>query len=245
MVAILRSEILVNSWFKAGAAATLLLAATTCLAAFDATPPKGVDLSGHWQVNTALSDDPEKMLQQRMDEDRKRYEQWMRKARENNPLGIPPLDESPPQPAAGAEPAPAPTANRPEQRPRNRRDEELRKMLGISDTLDITQSGAKIDIVSAVDSRRFEAGTRSQVSMPQGELADSRVGWDGQWFVIERRARRGPRMVEKYRLLKNGQLESQLAWSGDSPLAGMKVRRIYDRVVGKVAPPNPELGPVK
>lgn len=244
MGAILRSEILVNSWFKASAAAAALLAATVCLAAFDAAPPKGVDLSGHWRVNTALSDDPEKMLQQRIDEDRKRYEQWMRKARENNPLGIPPLDE-PPAPTAGTEAAPPPAANPPAQRSRNRRDEELRKMLGISDTLDITQSGAKVDIVSAVDSRRFEAGTRSQVSMPQGELADSQVGWDGQWFVIERRARRGPRMVEKYRLLKNGQLESQLAWSGDSPLAGMKVRRIYDRIVGNLAPPNPALGPVK
>jgi hypothetical protein len=97
-----------------------------------------------------------------------------------------------------------------------------------------------------VDSRRFEAGSRSQVSMPQGELADSDVGWDGEWFVIERRASRGPRVIEKYRWLKKtDQLESRLAWSGDSPLAGIKVKRIYDRVVGAVAPPNAELGPVK
>lgn len=233
-----------NSRFRAGAAAlgaSLLLLASTAFAAYDAASSQGVSLSGHWRLNAALSDDAEKMLQQRLEEERREREKWLRKAREQNPLGLPPLGE--PEPQA----APAPAADRPPQRQRNRRDEELHKMLGISDTLVITQSGAKIDIVSQVDSRRFEAGTRSQVSLPQGELADSDVGWDGQWLVIERKARKGPRVVEKYRWLqKTDQLESMLAWSGESPLAGIKVRRIYERVVDSVAPPDdPARGPVK
>lgn len=220
------------------------LLASTVFAAYDAASSQGVNLSGHWKLNAALSDDAEKMLQQRLDEERREREKWLRKAREQNPLGLPPLGE--PEPQAGSQTAPAPATGRPPQRQRNRRDEELRQMLGISDTLVITQSGARIDIVSQLDSRRFEAGTRSQVSMPQGELADSRVGWDGQWFVIERKASRGPRVVEKYRWLKKtDQLESMLAWSGESPLAGIKVRRIYDRIVGSVAPPDPARGPVK
>ena len=119
-------------------------------------------------------------------------------------------------------------------------------MLGISDTLQITQSGATIDIVSQVDTRRFEAGSRSQVSMPSGELADSAVGWEGPWFVIERRAKRGPRVIEKYRWLKKtDQLESQLAWGGESPLAGITVHRIYDRMLTAPPPPDPDSGPVR
>lgn len=232
--------------FKAGATglgASLLLLASCASASFGVVSPQGVDLSGHWRLNAALSDDAEKMLQQRMDEERREREKWLRRAREENVLRLPPLGE--PGPEAGAAGSAAP-ANRPAQQRRNREDMELRKMLGISDTLAITQSGAKIDIISQVESRRFEAGSQSQVSLPQGDLADSSVGWDGQWFVIERKARKGPRVVEKYRWLKKtDQLESQLAWSGDSPLAGIKVRRVYDRVIGDIPPPDPAKGPYR
>jgi len=221
-----------------------LLLGSTAVAGYDATSHQGVSLSGHWRLNTALSDDAEQMLQQRMEEERKEREKWLKRARQENPLGLPPLGEPMPESDTAAPATPAPNPQM--QGRRKRRDDELRRMLGISDTLAITQSGAIIDIESQVDSRRFEAGSRSQVSMPQGELADSAVGWDGQWFVIERNARKGPRVVEKYRWLKKtDQLESLLAWSGDSPLAGIKVRRIYDRVVGDVPPPDPAKGPYR
>lgn len=224
-----------------GLGASLVLLASCASASFDVVSPQGVDLSGHWRLNAALSDDAEKMLQERMDEERRERDKWLRRARENNVLGLPPLGEPEPGAEGGAAPA-----NRPAQQRRNRRDVELRKMLGISDTLAIKQSGAKIDIISQVDSRRFEAGTQSQVSLPQGELADSSVGWDGQWFVIERKSRKGPRVVEKYRWLKKtDQLESQLAWSGESPLAGINVRRVYDRVIGDIPPPDPAKGPYR
>lgn len=227
-----------------GLAASLLLLGSTAFAAYDAVSPKGVDLTGHWKLNAALSDDAEKMLQQRLDQERKEREKWLRRMREDNVLGLPPLGEPGPEPAAEGSSAAPP--NQPARQRRNRRDAQLRAMLGISDTLAITQAGAKIDIVSQVDSRRFEAGSRSQVSMPQGELADSRVGWDGQWFVIDRKASKGPRVVEKYRWLKKtDQLESLLAWSGDSPLAGIKVKRVYDRVIGDVPPPDPANGPYR
>ncbi len=65
--------------------------------------------------------------------------------------------------------------------------------------------------------------------MPEGQLADSWVGWDGEWFIIERKVRSGPRALEKFRLTKTGQLEYMMKWSGDSELSGIKVRRLYDR----------------
>ena len=127
-----------------------------------------------------------------------------------------------------------------------RREENLHKMLAISDTLAIRQAGATLDIVTAVEARRVVAGSRTQVSLPEGELADSNVGWDGQWFVIDRRVRGGSRVLEKYRLVpKTGQLEYEMKWSGDSEIAGMKVRRVFDRVTVAPLPADPAAGPVK
>lgn len=217
----------------------MLLLAPPAFAAYKATSSKNVDLSGRWQLNAALSDDAEALLQQRLERERKERAVWEKRARDAGMLMLPPDQAADDAPAA-------PPRDRSRRSARERYLDTLRQMLGISSTLEIKQSGANLQIVSEVDSRSFEAGTRSQVSMPQGELADSDVGWDGEWFVIERKVSRGPRMVEKYRWLKKtDQLESRLAWSGDSPLAGIKVRRIYDRVIGAVVPPNADLGPVK
>lgn len=214
------------------------------MARYSAAPPKGVDLSGNWQVNVARSDDAERLLQERLDELRKQYERWMRDARRTDALGIPPLGM--PQPPPEEEAVTAPPKNQPPQKRTPRRNDNLRRMLNVSDTLVITQTGATIDIVSELDNRRFQAGSESQVSMPTGELADSTIGWDGQWFVIERKARRGPRVIEKYRWLKKtDQLESELKWSGDTLLSGIKVHRIYDRMQSAPPAPDPNAGPIR
>ena len=243
------------------AGALLVLAQWPALAAYDAVSKQNVDLSGHWKLNAAASDDAEAMMQKRIAEEAKRRAAYMKRAREEGAFWLPPPEppgepegEGPPGDKSDAKPSPKaggePTAStgRPGERPRgrSRRYDGLRQMLGITNTLDITQSGTKVDIVSQMESRRFEAGVDSQVSMLSGELADSHVGWDGQWFVIERKASGGPRVTEKYRLLKKtDQLESVIAWGGDSPLAGIKVHRLFDRGVADTTPPNPDEGPIR
>jgi hypothetical protein len=226
------------------AGAILLCFAQVSFASYSAAAPKGVDLTGNWQVNAAKSDDAEQLLQDRLDELRKQHERWMRNARRTDPLGIPPLGMPLPPPEEDA--VVAPPKNQPPQKRTPRRNDNLRRMLNISDTLIVTQTGATIDIVSELDERRFQAGSESQVSMPTGELADSTIGWDGQWFVIERRARRGPRVTEKYRWLKKtDQLESEVSWSGDTLLSGIEVHRIYDRMASAPPAPDPNAGPVR
>lgn len=74
-----------------GLGASLVLLASCASASFDVVSPQGVDLSGHWRLNAALSDDAEKMLQERMDEERRERDKWLRRARENNVLGLPPV----------------------------------------------------------------------------------------------------------------------------------------------------------
>ena len=122
--------------------------------------------------------------------------------------------------------------------------ERPRRMLNITETLRIEQQGSRIELASAAETRRVTAGERSQVSMPQGGLADSKVGWDGEWLVIDRSVRDGPRVVERFRLLKNGRLEYRMAWSGDTELSGLSVRRIFHR--STPAPnPDPAVGPIR
>ncbi|HMN44008.1 MAG TPA: hypothetical protein PKE27_05520 [Povalibacter sp.] len=238
---------MIHSRFSPGIAASvgalLLCFSQTTFAAYGAAAPKGVDLSGNWQINAARSDDAEALLQERLDELRTQHERWMRDARRTDPLGIPPLGMPLPPPEDDARKAPPPD---PSQKRKPRPNDNLRRMLNISDTLVITQAGATIDIRSQLDTRRFEAGSQSQVSMPQGELADSSIGWDGQWFVIDRKARKGPRVTERYRWLpKTDQLESEIKWGGDTLLSGIKVHRIYDRMTSAPPAPDPEAGPVR
>ncbi len=208
-------------------------------AAFDAVPSRSVDLSGRWKLNTALSDDAEHMLEERQRLERERYMKWRKQQERMYPPGAPPPIEVD-GPATPREPSPSRRASM------KRRQENLYRMLAISDTLEIRQDGATVEIVSAVESRRVVGGSRTQVSMPEGQLADSKVGWDGQWFIIDRRVRGGPHVVEKYRLVpKTGQLEYQMAWSGDNELAGMKIKRVFDRVIATPPPADPAAGPVR
>jgi hypothetical protein len=221
-----------------------LLFVCSCCAAFaaaalDAVPSRAVDLSGSWKLNAAQSDDVEHMLEELQRKQREQYMKWRREQERMYPPNAPPPID--------VEGSATPRGPSPSRRASIKRHQEmLEQMLAISDTLVIHQEGTTLDILSAVDSRRVVAGSRTQVSLPGGELADSKVGWDGQSFVIDRSASHGPRVVEKYRLTpKTGQLEYEMKWSGDSEIAGMKVRRVFDRVTVAPLPADPAAGPIR
>jgi hypothetical protein len=125
---------------------------------------------------------------------------------------------------------------------------QLQRALELYSVLEIKQSdaGAQLEIRGDGNQRRFTSGG-SAMSMPGGQLADAQVGWDGDAFVIERKVRRGPRVVERYQLLKKtGQLQAVIRWGGpsDDLLSGVKIKRIFDRAEGTQPPPDPEVGPV-
>ena len=222
---------------------SLLVVCSCCAAcaaaALDAAPSRPVDLSGSWKLNAALSDDAEHMLEELQRRQHEQYMKWRRAQERAYPTNAPP-----PIDIYGTATPRGPSPSR--RASMKQHQEILQKMLAISDTLVIHQEGSTFDFLSAVDSRRVVAGSRTQVSLPEGELADSKVGWDGQWFVIDRSARQGPRVVEKYRLVpKTGQLEYEMKWSGDTEVAGMKIRRVFDRVTVVPLPPDPAAGPVR
>jgi hypothetical protein len=213
--------------------------AVSTAAALDAVPSRPVDLSGSWKLNTAQSDDAEHMLEELQRRQREQYMKWRRAQERAYPSNAPPpIDVD----GTGAARGPSPSRRA----SIKRHQEMLQQMLAISDTLVIHQEGATFDILSAVDSRRVVAGERTQVSLPGGELADSKVGWDGQWFVIDRYARQGPHVLERYRLVpKTGQLEYEMKWSGETEIAGMKIKRVFDRVTVVPLPADPAAGPVR
>jgi hypothetical protein len=218
----------------------IVLVANIASAALAPNPSRETHIDGEWKLNASSSDDAEKILDERLKRERERMMRMMREMDRRNPMGLPPPD------AARDLPPPSDDARA---RMRRRREEEQHlqhKLLAISDWLKIKQGPSAIEFSSAVDQRHLEPGTRSQVSMPEGELADAEVGWQGDTLIIARETREGPDVLERIRWLKaTDQLEYRLAVSGDSELAGIKQRRIYDRVVTAAPTRNPSNGPVR
>lgn len=226
------------NWLLAG---VLIAMGAVAHAAFDAESSRGVDLSGRWILNEALSDDPEAMLAERQEEERHRMEKRRREIERSRPPGMPPPIDSDQASVQASEAVRRPGSRHIRQR---RHDENLRRMLGITRLLVIQQSQRQMQVESVQETRRFIAGSRSQVSMPQGQLADAQVGWSGEWFVVDRQVSRGPRVEEKFRILpKTGQLEYQMTWRGNTELSGMKVRRIFDRETAEASMARPGVGP--
>lgn len=217
-------------WFAAVSANADLLSA----------PKRESHIEGEWKLNAQLSDDAQKALAERLKREHERMAHMMRDMDRRNPLGLPPLD-------AGRDLPPPSDDARARMRRRHAEEEEIHhRLLAISDWLTIKQDSAAIELVNAVEQRHLEAGTRSQVSMPSGELADEKVGWDGDTLVIDRETREGPDIVERFRWLKaTDQLEYRLAVSGDTELAGIKLKRIYDRGAAPAPPANPVIGPTR
>src|SRR5262245_31002761 len=210
---------------------------TASAAAADAAEP-AAHLLGRWQLNRAASDDAEKLLAERIERIRAERARWLERQRRTEPRDVPDEENETPPP-----PPPDRYARRREQ------EERVHRMLGFTDTLALSAPRANaIDIRSDMESRRVEPGARSQVSLPEGELADSTVTASpgGDLLEITRRVRRGPSVHEKFRWLKKtDQLEYTIAWSGNTWLQRMKIRRVFDRATTAPPPPaNPDLGPV-
>ncbi len=195
-------------------------------AALDAQPGKPIDLSGRWLIDIAQSDDPERLLQQRLQEEARRAARREREAR------------------AGSDDVLEPIAPTPSARWRQQQRETLRRMIGVSDHLLIQQRADTIDIHSAVDARQFTPGAQSHVSMPDGDLAELRSGWDGAAFVVERAVRRGARVTERFQILKTGELEYRMRWRGETELAGLDIRRVYHRTSDAGAERSETVGPI-
>jgi len=208
-----------------------LLGLSSAVHALEARAPRDVDLSGRWAVNAALSDDADALLLERVDKQLRREKRWREAAAREEGVEAPPAAEGP---------SPAQT---------RRLVAQLRRALELYAMVEIKQSAAgdQLELRGDGNQRRFTPG-RSAMSMPEGQLADAEVGWDGAGFVIDRKVRKGPHVVERYQLLKKtGQLQVIVSWGGasDDLLSGIKIKRVFDRSEGALPPPDPDVGPVR
>ena len=110
-------------------------------AAFDAVPKRSIDLSGTWKLNAGLSDDAQHMLAERQREQREEYMRWRRQQERMYPREAPPpIDVD--GPVRRNEPSPSRRATI------KRQQENLYKMLAISDTLTIRRASTNATAAS-------------------------------------------------------------------------------------------------
>ena len=209
--------------------AIVFVAISATAAAYELQPRHSTTLAGSWVLNSAASDDVNKLVSELIDKEQKERRRWRRQMEEEDPFSTP---------------DPLPDLSDP--RYRRAMENKWRRMLGATNTLKVHQDGVKIEMSSELEARRLEAGSSSQVSMRNGDLADSQVGWDGEWFVIDRKVPRGARELEKLRLIKStDQLEYVIKWSGDTELSGVKLRRVFDRAAPEQPQADPAVGPTR
>ena len=209
-------------------ALALALVSTYVFAAYHAQPRDDTSLQGSWQVNVQASDNVDQLVAELIAREERERRQWRKRMEQVDPYALPEPEGSP-----------DPTLRR-------KRENALRNLLGVTKTLKVVQNGTTLEIATDIESRRFETGSTSQSSMRNGDLADMNVGWDGEWFIVDRKVPGRRRQVERLRLIKKtGQLEYVSKWSGDDDLSGVKLRQVFDPVIVEPQPVDPNIGPVR
>jgi len=219
-----------------------------------ARAPAGVDLSGTWKLNSDLSDDPEKVLEQQRQESPSWGGEHGR--HRGGGSGIPPFGH----PGSGtwtpgdeqdlvggnngsdpvmhsrtqsvSEPADMAGGGANDQDDRDRRSRGrgagLAHLLDAPDRMTIVQSGPKLSIktVGSDGSEHSEQYTAGEeTTINFGRgSAERRSGWREDVFVVSLKAKKGPSREDDYGLDKDGRLIL------DSQVSKLEIKRVYDRV---------------
>jgi hypothetical protein len=212
----------------AGALGCALLGACGGAGRLAAEAPGGVDLSGTWKLDRALSDDPEKLYE------KIRVQRAIRngeRPRPNPQRG----DSSPRQADGGADLTEDP--NNPQsaefQAAANRSHLSAYEMgvfgtIPRGDLVTIRQHPDEMYMFDGLTHRSFTPGAQSVVSVPEG-VADQHSGWKSKEYVIDVKAQAGPETIERYHLSADGkQLLVEIHSSGGN-MPSMKIKRVYER----------------
>jgi len=204
---------------------SLLAGAAAMASGYAQQPSKPVELSGNWQLNSALSDDIHKLIEEQRAKLRKlRERETERRRLERDPeAGLYPSEEE----VLG--PVPPPSLQRPEL------SVERYDKLTIEQTTE--HFVVQVENPSGHTERSaYDPGERSVVSFGPG-VADRRAGWKGRSFVVETRALNGARRQETYMLDAANHLVVLTVISGRGPK--LEVKQIYDRVSRPPGGSNP------
>jgi hypothetical protein len=218
-----------------------------------AAAPQGVDLSGEWQLNVNLSDDP-----QRIDEPKEGPPKGPGPGRNPGGFGKPGGMGRPGaggiDPGGGGENLTSTSATtsglvpvlyaqdaglpgstgdsgpaRPAGRP-NGRDGGVSRMLYAPTLLTISQSGSKLVVKSMSDGTADEYTAGEQRTIPFGQSeADRSAGWRETAFVVITKAKKGPSKEDDFALDSEGHLiyATLVTHVKKGPI---DFKRVYDRV---------------
>lgn len=240
---------------SAACALAALLASCATTDRLVAAAPQGVDLSGEWQLNVNLSDDP-----QRLEEPK---EPGLKAPERNRPPGgfgkpgttMPGVPTGPGglDPRGGGEnltdttrprsglmpvlyaqntdlPGSASDSGPPPPPPKGGRVGTASRMLDAPERLTISQSGSKVVVKSMTDGTTEEYTAGEQRTIPFGQTeADRSAGWRDAAFVVITKAKKGPSKEDDFALDSDGHLifATLVTHVKKGPI---DFKRVYDRV---------------
>ena len=227
--------------------ATLLLLCMASLAAC-AGPrladeaPAGVNLAGHWKLDHAASDDPQKLL------DHMRAQALKIIGRPQQPvLATPPHGGRQGGPATAQREygAPDPALAQPPP-PGTHFDPLLRSPMAhiVNNTvargefLTVRQGPGEFVLDYGGVRRRFTPGQHSVVSV-EGGVADQTSGWKGREYLIEIKPQNGPQVTEEYGLSANGKELVAKLHIASAELPAVSLTRVYRPTDESAPPPLP------
>ena len=132
-------------------------------------PAKPVNLSGEWRLNAALSDDARRILEEAQSRVREQFKRRQEEYRRSEQLDRDPQGD---YETRALERGPY---------------RDFGPAVEIPAQITLSQNGGDLTIMSDDSETRFQAGRQSVVSFGQG-VADRRVGWSGQTFIVSTRA---------------------------------------------------------
>ena len=211
----------------ASLSAVLLLAA--CAGnALAPEPQAGVSLAGNWKLDTASSDDPQKVLaQMRADAVRLMSRRQAAPAPRPGTRGGTARGQQAEQPAEEEPVAAAPGGQRPDPLLRSPMAHVILASLARGDFLTVRQSPTEIVLDYGTSQRSFTPGTHSVVSA-EGGVGDQICGWKGREYVIEIKAQLGPDVTERYGLSADGRRLIEKLHIAAAELPAVNLTRVYN-----------------
>jgi hypothetical protein len=179
-------------------------------------PPTAVNLTGHWHLNAAQSDDPRLLLAAQR-------EYWRPMTHRPPEIRRSPADE-----VRTPFPAEVSSRGRSLMEFRERRDAAMNSLLWLdAEAIHIDQSPSALTISTEESSTRYVFGERTVVSVPNG-AADRLAGWKDRTFIVSTRVPEGANVEQQYQLSADGrQLITLTELAGEGP--HVTVRRVFDR----------------
>jgi hypothetical protein len=225
------------------AAAWMAGCATT--ARLDAAAPAGVNLTGEWQFNPNLSDDPDKLgpdpdsTPQRAPGGHRSHGGGRGGGGGMPPMGSPGdsggYNYLPVGLNSGAGDQPPPTIGG-DKHSTPGRGASINRLLKAPLHMSITQKDANVviktnmpDGTQTVD--EYRAGTSATIEFGPDQTADRSSGWRGPVFVVTTAVKKGPWREDEFALDDDGRLIVSTLTKGGR-LGKLDIKRVYDRVRG-------------